>query len=76
MAVGRDNNVNLIRFAAALIVLVSHAWPISTGPGTPEPLVGIIGHSIGSIGVFVFFTLSGFSSRAAIAKDPIRGVSS
>jgi peptidoglycan/LPS O-acetylase OafA/YrhL len=37
-AVGRDNNFNLLRMVAATAVLVSHAWPIVLGKGTPEPL--------------------------------------
>lgn len=38
LATGRDNNFNLLRMLAATGVIVSHAWPISFGPGTVEPL--------------------------------------
>ena len=37
-ATGRNNNLNLVRLVAALAVLVSHAWPITGGPQTAEPL--------------------------------------
>ncbi len=57
---GRDNNFTLIRLCASVAVLVSHAWPITGGPGTKEPLAGAIGHSLGSIAVFIFFALSGY----------------
>jgi peptidoglycan/LPS O-acetylase OafA/YrhL len=57
---GRDNNFNLIRFIAATAVLVSHAWPVSLGRRTVEPLTNALGHSLGELSVFVFFALSGF----------------
>lgn len=56
----RDNNLNLIRAIAATAVLVSHAHPIALGPGAPEPLVGLLGHSLGSLAVDAFFVISGF----------------
>jgi len=34
----RENNFNLLRILAAGAVLVSHAYPISLGPGSVEPL--------------------------------------
>ena len=60
VAQGQDNNFNLIRFLAAIAVLVSHAWPITGGAGTIEPLQAGLGHSLGSLAVFIFFALSGF----------------
>ena len=59
-ATGRDNNLNLIRAIAASAVLVSHAYPITYGPGLWEPLKGSLGHSLGAISVYVFFAISGF----------------
>lgn len=70
LAVGRDNNVNLIRLCAAGAVLVSHAWPISLGPGTPEPLIDLTGHSIGTLAVFIFFALSGFFVAGSFHQNP------
>ena len=57
---GRDNNLNLIRAVAATAVLVSHAYPIALGAGTPEPLKASLGYSLGTLSVFVFFVISGF----------------
>lgn len=56
----RDNNFNLIRAIAASMVLVSHAYPISSGPGTTEPLESLLGVSLGALAVYIFFVISGF----------------
>lgn len=68
-SVGRDNNFNLIRFVAATAVLVSHAWPISTGAGTPEPLSALTGRSLGTLSVFVFFAMSGFFIASSYGRS-------
>jgi peptidoglycan/LPS O-acetylase OafA/YrhL len=57
---GRDNNFNLIRMIAASGVLVSHSYPISLGPGAAEPLQGLLGMTLGTVCVYVFFAISGF----------------
>lgn len=62
---GRDNNFNLIRMGAAVAVLVSHAWPLSYGRGTVEPLEAATGNSLGTLAVYVFFVLSGFFITAS-----------
>jgi peptidoglycan/LPS O-acetylase OafA/YrhL len=59
-AADRDNNFNLLRIFAASAVLVSHAYPISTGPGTPEPLDRVLGMSLGTLAVLSFFAISGY----------------
>ena len=56
----RHNNFNFIRMVAASFVLVSHAYPLSRGPGEVEPLVAQLGISLGGLGVFTFFCISGF----------------
>ena len=64
----RDNNYNLIRFLAALSVLISHSYPLFYGdPGT-EPLKKITGKSLGSIAVDIFFLTSGFLIIASFVK--------
>lgn len=68
VAIGRDNNFTLIRFIAASAVLVSHAWPIALGDGTPEPL-SATGQSLGSLAVYVFFAVSGFFITASFAQS-------
>ena len=67
---GRDNNFNLIRMVAASAVLVSHAFPISLGAGTPEPLETLLGRSLGSISVLVFFAISGFLIARSFDRSP------
>lgn len=58
---GHDNNFNLIRMLAASGVLVSHAYPISLGPGSEEPLQRFLqGTTLGTVSVYVFFVVSGF----------------
>lgn len=60
LAEGRDNNFNLIRFAAALLVLFTHSFALTRGTGDAEPLRSSIGMSWGDIAVDVFFVTSGF----------------
>lgn len=69
VAVGRDNNFNLIRVTAAAAVLVSHAWPIALGPDALQPLQRMIGHTLGELAVFVFFAVSGFFISASFARS-------
>lgn len=57
---GRENHFNLLRMLAASGVLVSHAWPLTKGRGTDEPLEMLLGHSLGGICVYIFFAISGF----------------
>jgi len=57
---GRDNNFNLVRFVAAILVLFSHSFALALGSGNAEPLRNSIGMTWGSISVDVFFTASGF----------------
>lgn len=60
VAVGRDNNFNLIRFSAAFSVLISHGFAIVLGPEAFEPLERMLGYTLGEIAVDVFFISSGF----------------
>ena len=56
----RDNNFNLIRFAAATLVLVSHSYALAIGRSEAEPLRDTLGMSWGNIAVDIFFVTSGF----------------
>ena len=56
----RDNNFNLLRFIAASLVLFTHSFPLALGSGAVEPLSGILGMTMGSIAVDIFFVTSGF----------------
>lgn len=57
---GRDNNFNLIRIIAAALVLVSHCYPLFFGSSDNEPLKRLVGISIGTVAVDLFFISSGF----------------
>lgn len=56
-ALNKDNNFNLIRIIAALAVLFGHSFALLR---QSEPMAEILGLSIGSIAVDVFFVTSGF----------------
>ena len=59
---GRENNLDFIRFCAALLVIVSHAYPISQGVETVDFLAQFTNGSLGlgALAVSVFFTYGGF----------------
>ncbi|MDF2365953.1 acyltransferase [Sneathiella sp.] len=68
---GRDNNLNLIRMLAAVGVLVSHAWPISTGNIAEQPLADVLhGIDLGIICVSIFFAISGYLIAQSYDRDP------
>lgn len=58
----RDNNFDLLRLIAALSVIFSHAFLLSDGSQAREPLVILTGGQaiLGHVGVFMFFTISGY----------------
>lgn len=60
LSIGRDNNFNLIRMAAALAVLITHSFALAIGTGSAEPFRESIDMTMGSIAVDVFFLASGF----------------
>ena len=69
--VGRDNNLNLIRMLAASGVLISHAWPISSGSIKNQPFAGILhGIDLGIICVSIFFAISGYLIAQSFDRDP------
>ncbi len=70
LARGRDNNFHLVRMLAALLVLVSHSWPLT---GTPaDPFERVVGFSLGHLGVDVFFVVSGFLVTGSLfARDSL-----
>ena len=57
---GRDNNFNLIRMLAAGAVIFSHAFALTLGPDSIDPLKALTGHSCAELAVDVFFVVSGF----------------
>ena len=66
---GRDNNFHLIRHLAALAVVLTHSYAVVTGQYSSEPLVSLLGRSIGHYAVDVFFVLSGFVVTQSLARN-------
>jgi peptidoglycan/LPS O-acetylase OafA/YrhL len=68
---GRDNNFNLIRFIAAVLVLYSHSFPLALGigPGLKEPMAELLGITLSTIAVDMFFITSGFLICASLYRD-------
>lgn len=64
----RANNFDALRLLGALLVLVSHAFAVS---GRPEPTIA--GVTLGAIGVFIFFGISGFLITKSWVREPRPG---
>ena len=58
----RKNNLDFIRFVAAVMVLFSHSWPLTTGSNNTEPLALATRYQLdfGALAVDIFFIVSGF----------------
>ncbi len=58
----RHNNFDALRLIAAISVIFSHAFLIGEGRQDTEPLMWLTGGQtiLGVVGVFVFFTISGY----------------
>ncbi len=59
-ATSRDNNFNLLRFIAALLVLYTHSFALAIGAKDAQPLRAMLGMTWGTIAVDIFFITSGF----------------
>ena len=66
IAHGKNNNFNLIRMLAALAVLFTHSFALSTGSSAAEPLRTTLGLTWGDIAVNIFFVTSGFLVTASL----------
>jgi len=74
--VARYPNFDFLRLGAALSVLFSHAFLIAEGDQLHEPLIMLSGNQgiLGLLGVFVFFTISGFlvTQSFETTRSPLR----
>ena len=61
----RHNNFDALRLLGALLVLVSHQFAIE---GNPEPRIA--GYTLGTIGVAIFFGISGYLVTGSWQSDP------
>ena len=59
---GKQNNLDLFRFIAALLVIFSHAFPLCLGMNALDPLARLTANhlSFGGLAVSVFFVYGGF----------------
>jgi peptidoglycan/LPS O-acetylase OafA/YrhL len=64
----RDNNFDLLRLGAAIVVLASHCYPL-TASGE-DPLQRWTGHTAGELGVTIFFAISGYLVTLSWLGDP------
>jgi len=69
LATGRDNNLDLLRMAAATSVVFSHSYAL-TGRSLAEPVVvaSSARTDAATIGVTVFFAISGFLIAQSLAR--------
>ncbi|MCX7864392.1 MAG: hypothetical protein N2423_05065, partial [Novosphingobium sp.] len=51
-----SNSFGLVRLVAAMAVVVSHAFVITGGASTLQPLEALTGYPLGAHAVHVFFT--------------------
>lgn len=59
-------NFDLMRLLAALLVVVSHTFPLSGQP--PLRIVGV--EDLGALGVSIFFVISGYLVTGSYERDP------
>ena len=67
----RSNNLNLVKFIAALFVIISHAYPLCKGAEYNDILSDLSRNSIafGSLAVAIFFMSSGFFCNEKFVKE-------
>ena len=66
----RENSFDIIRLFAAACVLLSHQVGMA---GLPEPALGPLAISLSSVGLYIFFALSGYLVFQSLKRDPRPG---
>ena len=69
---GRKNNLDLIRFIAAVMVIYAHSFPIVLGEGSADHLARFSRGqmSFGNLAVCIFFLFSGFFITKSVIHRP------
>jgi peptidoglycan/LPS O-acetylase OafA/YrhL len=69
--VERHNNFDLLRLIAAVLVIFSHAFLLAENSQDHDPLMMLTGQTVlGVVGVFVFFTISGYLVTQSFDNTP------
>jgi len=63
----RRNAFDVLRLVAAMLVLLSHCYPLT---GRDEPVADLTGATMGEIGVVMFFAMSGFLIAKSWTDQP------
>ena len=68
----RRNNIDALRLILALLVLLSHSYPLATGHEADEPLARLTGGQVtlGEVAVAGFFVLSGLLIAPSWERSP------
>ena len=64
----RDNRFDVLRLLAAWLVLFSHCYPLA-GRNADEPLLRALGVTFGTVGVALFFALSGYLVTQSLERS-------
>lgn len=64
-----NNSYGVLRLLAAIAVIYSHAWVITSGIETDEPLEALTGYPVGAHAVHLFFILSGLMVTASLERS-------
>jgi peptidoglycan/LPS O-acetylase OafA/YrhL len=59
------NTFDFVRLFAASLVVWSHQYALM---GLPEPMVKVLGHSFGGLGVLIFFAISGYLNTLSVVR--------
>ena len=66
----RKNNFDIIRFIAALLVIISHAYPLTSHSGEFFLELSKGQMSLGALAVAIFFVISGFLITQSYDRNP------
>ncbi|MGR5986677.1 acyltransferase family protein [Bacillus sanguinis] len=68
----KNNNFDLIRIMAAILVVFSHSFAITSGNNDNEPLYMISNGqtTLGHVGVMTFFVISGYLITMSYLRHP------
>gem|GEM_PF-82237 len=68
MVATRANNLNALRLAAAICVVIAHVYLLKLGTQADEPLAGIMHYSLGEHALNAFFFISGLTIAASLVR--------